>query len=85
MKYFAQMLAIDLAGKITEACGSDAHLPLDGRLTLLNMRLHSKKYMRDMKNLHGYVGFKIYRGDLHSATLIYTHVGQSELSLRWAK
>jgi len=62
MKLYAQFLEIDLAGKLSEACGSDGVLVLDGRKSANSLTVDIEMQWHKLSKLHKYVGYRIYRG-----------------------
>lgn len=71
MKYYVQFLTYDLAGKLSEALGSDGIHPLDGRLNIHSMIREARMQIYRLRKVQTYDGFKIMQGTLRCSSVIY--------------
>ena len=69
MKYYIQFYE-----NKTEAISSDGYCPLDGRLSIANMAHEARIQMYRLRRVQSYNGFKIMRGNLRCASVIYTEL-----------
>jgi len=68
MKRFALFYDTKLDGSIDEACGSDAFLPLDGRMALCNSQKSCKWYIEHLAKPRNFKGYRIYTGSVLNPT-----------------
>jgi len=73
MKYFVQFKTIDLAGRLTDALGSDGIFILDGRNELGTMVQDAYDRMEKLRFVKKYKFFEIHKGDLRHSRIIYTN------------
>lgn len=62
MQNYIQFYSRLLNGEIDEATGSDSVMPLDGRLSLVNMELQGYEQAHRLRKVQRYVGFKVMYG-----------------------
>lgn len=63
MRYWIQMMQHDLAGKLSDVCGTDGMHVVDGRLSQYNMHREAMKYAQRMSLVHKYDAYRIVKGE----------------------
>lgn len=75
-EYNARYYATNLAGNLTEMCGSDSYLPLDGRLCVENMHIQTQQKAMRMRKVKQIEAYRLFFGD-KPITPIHTFSNQN--------
>ena len=77
MKYYIQFLETKLDGNLDELLGTDGIYPIDGRLSLDNMKAQGIKRAKQLSGIKAIDGLRVMRGPIRSAVCLaaldFTH------------